>query len=151
MSQEVNTSYPGISVLTWLDQYSDDPVVLYTSGPPGPVGPPGPATIVQTVLNDQSLPVAITGLLFDDQVTLGAYIIYAIKRETNTNLYSETGSFRVLKNTLWLIGGREGSLGDGGLEFDIDPNTGQVTYTSNDVTGVTIDSFLEYKVFPLEA
>jgi len=97
-----------------------------------------------TITNNQSSAANITGVSFDGTVYRSALINYSIYRKTDTNEKAQVGQLRLVYKTVaasWSISDSYGG-DDAGVTFSID-GTGQVQYTSTDLTGASYTSDLK--------
>jgi len=88
-----------------------------------------------TIANNQSSAADISGFLIDGTVYRGAKILYTVYRKTSTLEYSECGELFVTYKTIagtWEKA--EGGVGATGVKFFIS-NTGQISYTSTNLSG----------------
>lgn len=103
-----------------------------------------------SILNNQSSPANITGLVFDPTLFRGVELKYSIYRQTDTALSAKAqmGQLRFVYNTQaasWLMS--EDFAGqNAGVEFSIDDVTGQITYVSSDITGTNYTGTLKYSL-----
>lgn len=99
----------------------------------------GSATIAQNQTNS-----TITGLSFDGSLYRSIKIDYSISRKTASEEKDEHGCIYCLYNTLsstWKLS-LEGT-GNSGVTFDI-TNAGQVTYSSNTLSGISYVGQIRY-------
>ena len=104
----------------------------------------------QTITNNQSTPDPITGLSFDGAIYRAVVLRYAIYRVTDTNEVAQTGQLRLTYKTnamSWSISDDFGG-DDAGVTFSIDA-TGQILYTSTDLTGTGYSSSLKVNTVEL--
>lgn len=98
-----------------------------------------------TLLNNQSSPVNISGLIIDIADYKSAFINYEIER-IGTTTYRQVGSFIAVFNGTWSItfGNYQGNeiindtlVNPENITLSIDGTTGQVSYTSGNQVGHT--------------
>lgn len=114
-----------------------------------------PSTIVTsqtpvTILNNQFFAVDIPGLIFDKNVVFGVKIEYAIYRQTDTadSARAQVGQLRIVHNAQlnqWLVSDDFAGQ-DAGVEFSVNNTTGQVRYTSTNITGSSYVGALRYSI-----
>lgn len=101
----------------------------------------------QSINNNASVAVNITNLLLDGTSHKGYKIAYNIHRITDTNEVSQTGTLHFAYKTTtatWQFS--ENFAGDdAGVTFEID-STGQVKYTSTDLTGTGYSAIITYRI-----
>ena len=98
-----------------------------------------------TITNNQTTPLAVTGAIFDGFRAVVAN--YSIYRVTDDNEVAQVGQLRVTYKTnanTWSITD-DFSGDDAGVTFSVDA-TGQLLYTSSDLTGANYDSKLQIDV-----
>lgn len=102
-----------------------------------------------TIANNQISPSDVTALLFDGVITRGFILDYSIYRKTDTALsaVSQIGELRGTFNTqnlTWYIANN--SYGqNSGVTFSIQPS-GQIQYTSTDISGTNYTGTMKYTV-----
>jgi hypothetical protein len=104
----------------------------------------------QTILNNQSVAQSITGLSFDGATYRAVVLRYAIYRVTDDNEVAQTGQLRLTYKTnaaSWSITDDFGG-DDAGVTFSVD-STGQILYTSTDLTGANYSSSLKVNTVEL--
>jgi len=104
----------------------------------------------QTILNNQSVAQSITGLSFDGATYRAVVLRYAIYRVTDDNEVAQTGQLRLTYKTnaaSWSITDDFGG-DDAGVTFSVDA-TGQILYTSTDLTGANYSSSLKVNTVEL--
>lgn len=98
-----------------------------------------------TLLNNQSSPVNISGLIIDSAEFKSAFINFEIER-IGTSTYRQVGSFIAAYNGSWSLtfGNYQGDqiindslVNPENITLSIDGTTGQVSYTSGNQTGHT--------------
>lgn len=98
-----------------------------------------------TITNNQSTPASVTGAVFDGFRAVVAN--YSIYRVTDSNEVSQVGQLRLTYKTnanTWTI--TDDFAGDdAGVTFSVD-SSGQLLYTSTDLTGTNYDSKLQIDV-----
>jgi len=104
------------------------------------IGLAGDQQIDQAITNNDPVPVAIAGLIFDKTLFKAARMTFDIERSTDTQNVQETGIMYAVHDTrddVWKL--RFTSQGDdAGVIFDIVAATGQVRqFDTNDLTGST--------------
>lgn len=103
-----------------------------------------------TIVNNQSTPANITGLIFNPTLFRGVKIEYSIYRQTDTasSAVAQMGQLRFVYNTqagVWLTS--DDYVGqDAGVTFTIDNTSGQIQYTSTDITGTNYVGTLKYSL-----
>jgi hypothetical protein len=102
-----------------------------------------------TIVNAQLSPANITGLLFDPIVTRSFSLDYVIYRQTDTasSAVAQTGQLRGVYNTqaaIWLMSD-DFSGQNAAVTFSIQPS-GQIQYTSSDITGANYIGSLKYNI-----
>jgi hypothetical protein len=102
-----------------------------------------------TIANAQLSPANITGLLFDPIVTQSFSLDYVIYRQTDTasSALAQTGQLRGVYNTqasIWLMSD-DFSGQNAAVTFSINPS-GQIQYTSSDITGANYIGSLKYNI-----
>lgn len=108
-------------------------------GPLSPITPLLPQ-FTQTLLNNVGA-TPITGALFNHVLFWEVDLAYYIERRTNTQGFIQRGDLRCIYDPYvaqWSVADNvwDGSSGPStGVTFSIDPSTGQVSYSSDDVTG----------------
>jgi len=98
-----------------------------------------------TITNNQTTPLAVTGAIFDGFRAVVAN--YSIYRVTDDNEVAQVGQLRLTYKTnanTWSITD-DFSGDDAGVTFSVDA-TGQLLYTSSDLTGANYDSKLQIDV-----
>lgn len=114
-----------------------------------------PAIATFEIANDQSTPSDITGLVFDSADFKSAIIEIDITRKTATQEVRFVGRMEAIhyESTGWQLIAPTGvgDVDDYGVEFDIDNSTGQVSYTSNELTGGSYVGELRVKVSRFKA
>jgi hypothetical protein len=96
----------------------------------------GEATGNTTLANNQSSAANVTGLSFNGASIRSAMIRYSIARATTTVEKNCSGELEITYNTLsgvWSLS-NEASNSNAGIVFDV-TNGGQVTYTSDSISG----------------
>jgi hypothetical protein len=102
-----------------------------------------------TIANAQLSPANITGLLFDPIVTQSFSLDYVIYRQTDTasSALAQVGQLRGVYNTqaaIWLMSD-DFSGQNAAVTFSIQPS-GQIQYTSSDITGANYIGSLKYNI-----
>jgi len=98
----------------------------------------------ESILNNQTTPVNITGAIYDGTLFRAVILEYSIYRKTDDNEVSEVGQLRLSYKTdadTWSLS-NDFSGDDAGVTFSIDV-TGQLLYTSSDLTGANYSSKLQ--------
>lgn len=98
-----------------------------------------------TITNNQSTPASVAGAVFNGFRAVVAN--YSIYRVTDTNEVSQVGQIRLTYKTnaaTWVISD-DYSGDDAGVTFSVDAS-GQLLYTSTDLTGANYDSKLQIDV-----
>jgi hypothetical protein len=98
-----------------------------------------------TITNNQSTPTAVTGAIFNGFRSVVAN--YSIYRVTDTNEVAQVGQLRLTYKTnanTWTIAD-DFAGDDAGVTFSVDAS-GQLLYTSTDLTGTNYDSKLQIDV-----
>lgn len=98
----------------------------------------------QTITNNQTTPANITGAVYDGASFRAVILEYSIYRKTDTNEVSQVGQLRLAYKTdagTWSLSD-DFSGDDAGVEFSVD-GTGQILYTSSDLTGTNYTSKLQ--------
>lgn len=106
----------------------------------------GMKNLTASILNNQSSPVSISGLVFDKTQVKAARMFYSIDRRTDTNKKNECGEIYVMHDAEaddWRIK-RSGNFDAAGVDFTID-SSGQVSYESDDLTGSSYAGNLRVK------
>lgn len=103
-----------------------------------------------TIVNNQSTPANITGLVFNPTLFRGVKIEYSIYRQTDTasSAVAQMGQLRFVYNTqagVWLTSDDYAGQ-DAGVTFTIDNTSGQIQYTSTDITGTNYVGTLKYSL-----
>lgn len=103
-----------------------------------------------TIVNNQSTPANITGLIFNPTLFRGVKIEYSIYRQTDTasSAVAQMGQLRFVYNTqagVWLTSDDYAGQ-DAGVTFTIDNTSGQIQYTSTDITGTNYVGTLKYSL-----
>jgi len=103
-----------------------------------------------TIANNQSSAANITGLIFNPTLFRGVKIEYSIYRQTDTasSARAQIGQLRFVYNTQaasWLLSDDFAGQ-DAGVTFEVDDSTGQVRYTSSDISGTGYVGSLKYSV-----
>ena len=104
----------------------------------------------QTITNNQSSATSISGLQFDGSVYRAVVLRYAIYRVTDDNEVAQTGQLRLTYKTnaaSWSMSD-DFSGDDAGVTFSVDA-TGQILYTSTDLTGANYSSSLKVNTVEL--
>lgn len=88
---------------------------------------------------------SVTGLIFDKTVYRSVEIHYTIYRAATSKVVERGIIFLVTDGTTWFIAVGP-SVGDSNVDFDIDTSTGQVKYTSDNMSGSydTTNSKMKY-------
>lgn len=90
----------------------------------------------KTILNSQAAFVNLIGVIYDKTLIKAASHEYVIERNTDGIQLLERGEFTVaVKNGVWTMILGIPRNDDSGVEFDVDPITGQVKYKSTAVAG----------------
>lgn len=104
-----------------------------------------------TIANNQSSPADVTNLIFDSENVGKAEIDYWVKRVTTGDDGEERTEggrmiaiFDVGAET-WRLVTQAVGPDDSGVVFDIDPTTGQITYTSDDMPGTPSVSKMKFR------
>lgn len=102
-----------------------------------------------TLANNQTSATNVTNLLFDGTNTRGFILDYSIYRQTDTSLsaVAQVGQLRGVFNTQsssWFMSD-DFSGQDAGVIFTIQPS-GQIQYTSTDITGANYTGTLRYTI-----
>jgi hypothetical protein len=98
------------------------------------------------VLNNQTTPISVTNLVFDNAVTKSAAIDYYVYRVIDSTEYAEVGQLRVVYKDIansWVLDRTYGGE-DAGITFDI-TSVGQVTYTSTDLGAGVYSGVMKYR------
>jgi len=103
-----------------------------------------------TIANNQSVAANITGLVFNPAVFRGVTIEYSIYRQTSTALSAraQIGQLRFVYNTQageWYMSDDYAGQ-NAGVEFSIDNVTGQIQYTSTNISGTSYVGTLKYSL-----
>jgi len=102
------------------------------------IGLGGDSQLNQAIANNTG-PTDVTGLIFDKLLTQAAHVKFSINRQTATQDNQEVGEMHIAydpKNDEWNISSPS-SIDDAGVTFAIDDVTGQVSMTSDDLTGAS--------------
>lgn len=107
--------------------------------------------ILQTsfnIANNTSSASDVVGLIFNSATVRSAVVSYSIYRKTDTNELAEVGELDLIYKNGGTIGskwsiGREFSGNDAGLLFTM-TDTGQVQYTSTNVTGTNYSGTMHF-------
>lgn len=103
-----------------------------------------------TIANNQSSPANVTGLLLNNAEVRSALVEWNVTRiTTSTGAVArvQRGSFFVVwDGTAWAMTLGPDSGTYAGVDFDIDPSTGQVTYVSDNQSGTPSISTLSYNI-----
>lgn len=103
-----------------------------------------------TITNNQASPSPISGLIFDGATYRAVVLRYSIYRVTDDNEAAQTGQLRLTYKTnagTWSISDDFGG-DDAGVTFSVD-GTGQISYTSTDLTGANYSSKLQVSTVEL--
>jgi hypothetical protein len=103
-----------------------------------------------TIANNQSSATNITGLLFNPSLFRGIKIEYSIYRQTDTasSARAQMGQLRFVYNTqagVWYMSDDYAGQ-NAGVEFSIDNATGQIQYTSTNISGTNYVGTLKYSL-----
>jgi hypothetical protein len=115
------------------------------------VGPADIALTSFTLANNQATPAIITGLIFNSTIVGLADIIYWIKRVTTGAGATELTEGGKIQATFdvgagtWRIVQMPVGPDNSGIEFSIDSTSGQVKYTSSNLTGTPSVSKMDFK------
>lgn len=91
----------------------------------------------KTILNGQAALVNLVGVIYDKALVKAVSHEYIIDRKTADIHLLERGEFTVaVKDGVWIVVLGNARNDDAGVEFDVDPATGQVKYKSNALAGV---------------
>lgn len=117
----------------------------------------GPNDLLETafnVANNQLVAADVTGLVLNAASVRAAEISYSIYRQTATSSVVESGKINVAYNNAspnpnkWEM--NQGSvLGDAGVIFTI-TNSGQVQYTSSNITGASYTGTMKFRLKSLQ-
>ena len=102
------------------------------------------------ITNNQSVATAISGLIFSGLSYRAVVLRYSIYRVTDDNEVAQTGQLRLTYKTnagTWSLSDDFGG-DDAGVTFSVD-GTGQILYTSSDLTGANYDSKLQVSTVEL--
>lgn len=98
------------------------------------------------LLNNQTTPIDVQDLIFDGTKIRSATVKYTIYRKTDTQEVAQIGDFKVIYKSVegsWSLGADNFHGDDAGISFTI-TNSGQVQYTSTDLTGANYSGVLDY-------
>lgn len=101
------------------------------------------------IANNQSAQ-NITGLIFDKTTIKAARVEFSIERKTTTQDVQEMGHFYVMhdsRDDTWRIAFGMTFFDNAGVTFGINTSTGQVQYTSTDLTGSSYDGKMRYTIY----
>ena len=102
-----------------------------------------------TIANNQSV-TNVTGLIFDSSTIKAARVEYSIDRRTATQDVQEMGHFYVIydtRQTQWRIALGMTFFDTSGVVFSVNTSTGQIQYTSDDLTGSSYVGELRYTIY----
>jgi len=102
-----------------------------------------------SVENNQSSATDVTGLLVDSTKEKAATIEYYLYRKTDDIELAQHGQFRVRHKGIedtWVLATESYAGDDAGVTFSINSATGQVRYTSSNITGANYEGTLECKI-----
>jgi len=106
----------------------------------------GPTPVVFNIANDQSTEANITGLIIDVNEATTFDLEYVIRRSTDDNSVSQKGVFSGvydLNDSVWYKSDTFAGL-NAGVDFFIDNSTGQISYTSTEITGANYTGSISY-------
>lgn len=102
----------------------------------------------KTILNNQSTAVNLDGVILDPQVIRSFVMNYSVQRKTDTasSEVVEVGQFRAAYNSQagTYVLSQDGA-GSSGVDLSVQPS-GQIQYTSTDITGANYVGSLTYKL-----
>lgn len=104
-----------------------------------------------SITNNQSVSANVQDLIFDGTQVRGAVVKYTIYRTTDTQEVAQIGDFKVIYKSIegsWSLGADNYHGDNAGVNFTI-TNSGQVQYTSTDLTGANYSGVLDYSVTEL--
>lgn len=105
----------------------------------------GNSLITTTTVSNNSSDQDVTGFIFDKATNIAGIYSYSCYRKTDSNEVIEVGTIHIghrpSADTLGVT--QFSGVDDAGIEFDINESTGQVTYTTNDITGANYTSELK--------
>lgn len=117
----------------------------------------GPNDLLETafnIANNQVSVADVTGLILNAASVRAGEISYSIYRQTDTNSFVETGKINVAYNNAspnpnkWEL--NQGSIvGNAGVVFTIN-NSGQIQYTSSNVSGANYTGTMKFRLKSLQ-
>ena len=126
--QTILLSYSDVSGGKWVIVGGNSPDIEYNA----------------TILNNQSTPNIINGLILNEGIYRGFTIDYLIWRATDINSRVQYGQLRAVYNpntSTWYLSD-DYSGQDAGVEFSV--NVNQVEYTSDDLTGADYNGYIKF-------
>jgi hypothetical protein len=99
------------------------------------------------IVNDQSSPANITGLLFNPATFRGIILTYSLYRESSTTSAAQIGELKFVYNTAddaWYLSDTYAGQ-NAGVEFSI-TNAGQIQYKSSLYSGISYTGVLKYSL-----
>jgi len=95
----------------------------------------------QTLLNNQSSAVNVTGLVYSSVTIKAFHFKFDIERRTDSSSLNESGQARASfdnENSVWTLDWSS-SFDDALAPLEIDASSGQIKYTSSNLAGASYD------------
>jgi hypothetical protein len=130
----------------YLSSVSHDTTLSGDGSVSTPLSIPAHVVTSATIANNQSSAASVTGLLLDGVTYRAAHVKFSIYRTTSTAEVAETGTvFAVYKTVAGTWEAAQSGAGSSGVVLSI-ANTGQISYTSSNLSGTSYNGTMKWMI-----